>query len=607
MINFALTQVESSIMARSKTTRAAYLSSLPDLTQPGTKPARSGISCGNLAHQAAGMSGRPKIMIAQELAPTLGIISAYNDMLSAHQPYERYPQLIREHAATLGAVAQMAGGVPAMCDGITQGREGMELSLFSRDVIAQATAVALSHNVFDSAVLLGICDKIVPGLIMGAAQFGHLPMVLIPSGPMASGISNDEKAAVRKLYAKGEVGREGLKESEMRAYHSPGTCTFYGTANSNQLLVEVMGLHLPGAAFVLPGTGLRDALTRAAVAQALAGIAQATAYNPLYKILDVRTFINAIVALLATGGSTNHTLHIPAMARACGLIINWDDFDALSAVVPLLARVYPNGAEDINAFHAAGGTPFLIRELLDAGLLFEDVPTVVGQGLRAYTRMPTLNASGTLEFQPAAAQTGNAQVLRGVLDAFDAQGGLRLLRGNLGRAVTKVSAVAQEQQRISASARVFDDQDEVLAAYKRGELSADVVIVLRNQGPRACGMPELHKLMPTLAVMQDAGRKVALVTDGRLSGASGKVLAALHVTPEAACGGLLAQVRDGDIVTVDGVNGELSFATTTIVTESTDTLSTTNINLTNSLGRQLFGLFRAHVSGAEQGACPLFE
>jgi phosphogluconate dehydratase len=461
--------------------------------------------------------------------------------------------------------------------------------------------------VFDSAVLLGICDKIVPGLIMGAAQFGHLPMVLIPSGPMASGISNDEKAGVRKLYAKGEVGREGLKESEMRAYHSPGTCTFYGTANSNQLLVEVMGLHLPGAAFVLPGTGLRDALTRAAVAQALAGVAQANAYNPLYKILDVRTFINAIVALLATGGSTNHTLHIPAMARACGLIINWDDFDALSAVVPLLARVYPNGAEDINAFHAAGGTPFLIRELLDAGLLFEDVPTVLGQGLRAYTRMPTLDASGTLEFQPAAAQTGNAHVLRGVHDAFDAQGGLRLLRGNLGRAVTKVSAVAQDQQRISAPARVFDDQDEVLAAYKRGELNADVVIVLRNQGPRACGMPELHKLMPTLAVMQDAGQKVALVTDGRLSGASGKVLAALHVTPEAACGGLLAQVRDGDIVTVDGVNGELSFATTTIVNESTDTLSTTNINLTNSLGRQLFGLFRAHVSGAEQGACPLFE
>ena len=527
----AIERVTKRITERSADTRGAYLASMAAQRKNGTQ--RGGMGCANMAHTTAALPASDKLKIHAERAPHVGVITAYNDMLSAHQPYEHYPELIRGHARALGATAQVAGGVPAMCDGVTQGASGMELSLFSRDVIALATAVGLSHNVFDAALMLGICDKIVPGLFIGSVQFGHLSTVFVPAGPMTSGLSNDAKAKVRQQYAQGLVGRDALLESESLAYHSPGTCTFYGTANSNQMLMEIMGLHLPGASFVNPGTELRELLSKAALERALANTGKTG--EPAICMADIvseKTIVNGIIGLLATGGSTNHTIHLVAMARAAGVLIDWDDFAELSAVVPLLARVYPNGKADVNHFHAAGGMGFLMRELLAAGLLHGDVKTVVGDGLAAYGQEPWLD-NGQLAWRDVPATSGDTSVLRPVSEPFSADGGLRLLQGNLGRSVVKVSAVAPEHRVVRAPAVVVHDQADLLALFNAGKLEKDLIAVVRYQGPRANGMPELHKLTPPLAVLQDKGFKVALVTDGRMSGASGKVPAAIHLSPEA--------------------------------------------------------------------------
>jgi phosphogluconate dehydratase len=532
--------------------------------------------------------------------PNLAIVTSYNDMLSAHQPFERFPTVIRAAAREVGATAQVAGGVPAMCDGVTQGQAGMELSLFSRDVIAMAAAVALSHGMFDAALCLGVCDKIVPGLLIGALAFGHLPVVFVPAGPMPTGVPNKEKARIRKLFAEGKVGREALLDSEAASYHSAGTCTFYGTANSNQMLMEIMGLHLPGSAFVPPNTPLRDALTVAATQRAARTTALGREHLPLARIVDERAIVNGIVGLLATGGSTNHTLHLVAMARAAGVLIDWDDFNDLSDVVPLLARIYPNGSADVNHFHAAGGMGFLIRELLDAGLLHGDVLTVAGQGLIPYTREPWLAPDG-LAWRDAPRASGDTSVLRPASDPFSADGGLKVLRGNLGRAVVKVSAVAEEHRTVEAPARVFDSQEAVMAAFAAGELARDVIVVVRYQGPRANGMPELHQLTPALASLQDKGYRVALVTDGRMSGASGAVPAAIHVTPEAASGGPLAKVADGDLLRLDSRTGELAAY---VGERAWNARALPSVALQANefgAGRELFRLFRAHAAGAEQG------
>ncbi len=531
----------------------------------------------------------------------LGIVTSYNDMLSAHQPFEYYPQIIRDAAREAGGTAQVAGGVPAMCDGVTQGQPGMELSLFSRDVIAQATAIALSHAMFDAVLCLGVCDKIVPGLLIGALQFGHLPAIFVPAGPMTSGLSNDEKAKIRQQFAEGKLDRAALLEAESRAYHGPGTCTFYGTANSNQLLMEVMGLHLPGAAFVTPNTPLRDALTAAATRRVAAITHLGSDYTPVGILVDERAIVNAIVGLLATGGSTNHTIHLVAIARAAGIIINWDDFDALSAVVPLLARIYPNGSADVNHFHAAGGAGFVIRELLSAGLLHGDVPTVAGQSLSRYTEEPRLNGDAVV-WQPAPLESGDQDVLRTVTAPFSDDGGLRVLRGNLGRSVIKVSAVKPEHRLVEAAALVFDDQDAVLASFKRGELKRDFVAVVRFQGPRANGMPELHKLTPALGSLQDAGFHVALVTDGRMSGASGKVPAAIHVSPECLAGGPLGKVRDGDLIRLDVDAGILEAQ---VSPEEWGRRVPATADLSRNqfgMGRELFQSARAVALTAEEGA-----
>ncbi len=601
--NPILDRVTRRITERSAPTRRAYLDHMAAQRTKGTQ--RAGLGCANMAHTTAALPHEDKLRIHAERAPHLGIVTAYNDMLSAHQPFETYPTLIRWQAQQIGATAQVAGGVPAMCDGITQGEAGMELSLFSRDTIALATAVALSHNVFDAALMLGVCDKIVPGLFMGALQFGHLSTVFVPAGPMTSGLSNDAKAKVRQQYAQGLVGRDALLESEARAYHSPGTCTFYGTANSNQMLMEIMGLHLPGSSFVNPGTPLREALTKAAVERAVANSGRTGApYVPMSRIVDEKTIVNGIVGLLATGGSTNHTLHLVAMARAAGIVIDWDDFSELSAVVPLLARVYPNGSADVNHFHAAGGLGFLMRELRSAGLLHADVHTVMGAGLDAYLHEPWLDGE-RLAWRPVPAASGDTDVLRPVNKPFSEDGGLRLLTGNLGRSVIKVSAVKPQHRVVKAPAVVVHDQQELLAKFKAGELEKDFVAVVRYQGPRANGMPELHKLTPPLAVLQDKGFKVALVTDGRMSGASGKVPAAIHVTPEALAGGALARVQDGDMITLDAERGLLKVdvdeATLAARTVRDPDLS----HHQHGTGRELFGLFRANMSGAEQGASPL--
>ncbi|MDX1755644.1 MAG: phosphogluconate dehydratase [Marinobacter sp.] len=595
----AVVKVTERIRDRSRGTRQDYLDRMAALKRQS--PQRSTLSCGNLAHGFAACPASDKDTLKLMNKANVAIVSAYNDMLSAHQPYQRFPDLIRAAAHGMGSVAQFAGGTPAMCDGVTQGRPGMELSLFSRDVIAMSTAVALSHNMFDATVLLGICDKIVPGLMIGALSFGHLPTILIPSGPMPTGLPNKEKQRVRQLYAEGKVGKEELLETESKSYHSPGTCTFYGTANSNQLLVEVMGLHLPGAAFFNPNTPLRDALTRFATEQVIRLSRPNGGELGLADMVDENSIVNALVALLATGGSTNHTMHWVAIARAAGILIDWNDFAELSAVVPSMTHIYPNGQEDVNAFHEAGGTPFLIRELLSGGYLHDDVETVLGRGLEAYTRMPALR-DDQLVWEPVAERSGNNGVLRAATEPFAPDGGLRVLNGNLGRGVIKVSAVAPEHHRVEAPAVIFHDQDELEAAFNQGLLDRDCVVVVRFQGPTANGMPELHKLTPYLGVVQDRGYRVALVTDGRMSGASGKVPAAIHVYPEAARGGPLARLREGDRVCVDAIAGELSVDVAEAEWASRSPASQDLSANRHGLGRELFGWLRREVSTPEQGA-----
>jgi phosphogluconate dehydratase len=588
--------VTADIVARSKASRAAYLAMVQ--AQIRQERGRARASCGNLAHAIAA-SGEDKSALQALFAPNIAIVSAYNDMLSAHQPFEGYPHIIKEAARAAKGAAQFAGGVPAMCDGVTQGRPGMELSLFSRDAIAMATAIALSHDVFDAAVMLGVCDKIVPGLFIGAASYGDLPVLFIPAGPMPSGLPNKEKAAVRQRYAEGKASRDALLAAEMASYHGPGTCTFYGTANSNQVLMEMMGLHLPGAAFINPNTPLRDALTRAAAQRAVAlGRDGGARFG---EMIDARSLVNAVVGLLATGGSTNHTLHLVAMARAVGYDMRWEDMAALSAVTPLIARVYPNGQADVNHFHAAGGIAYCIRTLMDHGLLHGDIATVFGPGLSAYTQEPMLSDGG-VTWRPGAAQSHDRDVLRGCDDPFSAEGGIRLITGDLGQAIMKTSAVAAVHRVIEAPAIVFDDQDDFLTAFKAGKLDRDHVAVIRFQGPSANGMPELHKLTPALSSLLDRGFKVALVTDGRMSGASGKVAAALHVTPEAVNGGAIARVQDGDVIRLDGETGRLTLKVSAdALAARKPAAAPAHQRNPYGVGRDLFGLFRAHTAPANHG------
>jgi len=569
------------------------------------RPSRARLGCANLAHGFAACGPTDKARLKALDAPNLGIVTAYNDMLSAHRPYEQYPELIRAEARRLGAVAEVAGGVPAMCDGITQGEAGMELSLFSRDVIAMATGVALSHRMFDGALMLGICDKIVPGLVIGALAFAHLPVIFVPSGPMPSGISNGEKNRVRQLFAEGRASRDDLLEAESRSYHAPGTCTFYGTANTNQMLMEIMGLHLPGASFVAPGTPLRDALTRASVARLLAIGRTGEAFTPLYRVLDERAFVNGIVGLAATGGSTNLTLHLVAMARAAGIRLTWDDFADLSAVTPLVARAYPNGQADVNQFRDAGGVPFLVRELLGEGLLHEDARTVWGEGTAGQAQRPELAADGSLRFVPPPAISADETVVRPIERPFQPTGGIELLTGNLGRSVIKSSAVAPDRRVIEAPARVFASQEEVQAAFKAGTLTGDFVAVVRFQGPKSNGMPELHKLTPPLGVLQDRGQRVALVTDGRMSGASGKVPAAIHLTPEAVDGGPIARLRDGDRIRLDCDAGRLDVLVDPAEWANRPAATADLGGNGFGVGRELFATFRRSVGPAEEGASSL--
>lgn len=596
-------EVTRRIQARSAATRQRYLEMVRAAASKG--PHRGTLPCGNLAHGVAACGESDKQTLRLMNQANVAIVSAYNDMLSAHQPFERFPGLIKQALHEIGSVGQFAGGVPAMCDGVTQGEPGMELSLASRDVIAMSTAIALSHNMFDAALCLGVCDKIVPGLLIGSLRFGHLPTVFVPAGPMPTGISNKEKAAVRQLFAEGKATREELLASEMASYHAPGTCTFYGTANTNQLLVEVMGLHLPGASFVNPNTPLRDELTREAARQASRLTPENGNYVPMAEIVDEKAIVNSVVALLATGGSTNHTLHLLAIAQAAGIQLTWQDMSELSHVVPTLARIYPNGQADINHFQAAGGMSFLIRQLLDGGLLHEDVQTVAGPGLRRYTREPFLE-DGRLVWREGPERSLDEAILRPLDKPFSAEGGLRLMEGNLGRGVMKVSAVAPEHQVVEAPVRIFHDQASLAAAFKAGELERDLVAVVRFQGPRANGMPELHKLTPFLGVLQDRGFKVALVTDGRMSGASGKVPAAIHVSPEAIAGGPLARLLDGDRVRVDGVNGELRVLVDDAEWQARS-LEPAPQDGNLGCGRELFAFMRNAMSSAEEGACSFTE
>ena len=591
--------VTDRIIARSQPWRSAYLARLASALHDGVQ--RTALSCTNLAHGFAAFPASDKLILRQERQPSVAIVSSYNDMLSAHQPLARFPALIKDAARSAGGVAQFAGGVPAMCDGVTQGQPGMELSLFSRDTIAMSTAIALSHNMFDAVVYLGVCDKIVPGLLIGALHFGHLPAVFIPAGPMTSGMPNSEKARIRQLYAQGKIGREELLEAEAQSYHGAGTCTFYGTANSNQMLMEVMGLHLPGAAFITPDTPLRDALTAAATRRAVQIATHTPEYTPVGRLVDEKSIVNAIIALLATGGSTNHTLHLVAIAKAAGIVIDWDDFSALSEVIPLLTRIYPNGEADVNHFHAAGGPGFVIRELLDAGLLHDDVTTILGNSLRAHCREPILQEQKVV-WQDVPRESADSTVVRGAAAPFSADGGLRLLVGNLGRAVIKVSAVKPAYRLVEAPAIVFDSQEAFLEAYQAGELNRDFVAVVRFQGPRANGMPELHSLTPALSNLQDAGFHVALVTDGRMSGASGKVPAAIHVSPEVLAGGPLGLIRSGDLIRLDTDNGVLEAL---VPAEQWNQRSVASADLRGNqvgMGRDLFAMFRANVSAAELGA-----
>jgi phosphogluconate dehydratase len=599
-----ITEVTQRITERSAPTREAYLRHIRAAAEAG--PNRTRLSCSNLAHGFAACDLHDKDALKGDARVNIAIVSSYNDMLSAHQPLERFPALIKQAVREAGGVAQFAGGVPAMCDGVTQGQAGMELSLFSRDVIALASAIALSHDMFDGALYLGVCDKIVPGLLIAALAFGHLPAIFVPGGPMPSGLPNSEKAKVRQLYAEGKVGRRELLEAESRSYHGPGTCTFYGTANSNQMLMEIMGLHLPGSSFVNPNTPLRDALTQAAARRITEITAQGNEYTPIGEVVDERAVVNAVVGLHATGGSTNHTIHLVAMARAAGIELTWDDFAEISDVVPLLCRIYPNGLADVNHFQAAGGMQFLIGELLEAGLLHADVRTVRGEGgLERYREEAVLEGERVV-WRAGPRQSADPAVLAPAAKPFSASGGLKLLAGNLGRAVIKTSAVKPERHVIEAPAVVFEDQDELQAAFKRGELERDFVAVVRFQGPRANGMPELHKLTPTLGVLQDRGFKVALVTDGRMSGASGKVPAAIHVTPEAADGGPIARLRNGDLVRVDAAAGRLD----ALVDEAdwswrTITAEPDLSRYAQGVGRELFANFRAQVGSAETGAAAI--
>jgi phosphogluconate dehydratase len=595
MINPDIAAITDRIRAQSRDTRADYLARMDEARKSGRS--RRTVACGNLAHAFAAAPLGDKALLKSGGSVNIGIVNAYNDMLSAHQPLGAYPELIKQAARTERCTAQVAGGVPAMCDGVTQGQPGMELSLFSREVIALATAVSLSHNMFDAGLMLGVCDKIVPGLMIGALSFGQMPILFVPAGPMPSGIPNREKARVRELFAQGQVGRDALLESESASYHSAGTCTFYGTANSNQMLMELMGVHLPGTAFVNPDTPLREALTRQAALQAIA-LARA-GEAPLSEVIDERAIVNGVVGLMATGGSTNHTLHLIAMARAAGVVLTWDDFDAISRVTPLLTRIYPNGSADVNHFQAAGGMAFLVRELLDAGLLHENVTTVAGPSLRAYAAEPGLDGD-KLVWRPAAQTSLDLDILRPASDPFDREGGLRVLRGNLGTSVIKTSAVAPEHRVVEAPAIIFHDQDDFIAAFKRGELDKDFVAVVRFQGPKANGMPELHSLTPSLSILQGKGRRVALVTDGRMSGASGKVPAAIHLSPEAADAGPIARIREGDMIRLDALTGELNVKVDAATFQAREPVRFTQAQY--GLGRELFAPFRAAVGPAEAGA-----
>ena len=599
-----ISAVTEKIVARSKDSRARYLDKIDDAV--ARQPRRKALGCANVAHGFAACGPQDKDMLRNGAGPNIGIVTAYNDMLSAHQPFETYPDLIRNAARAAGGTAQVAGGVPAMCDGVTQGETGMELSLFSRDVIALSTAVALSHQMFDVAVYLGVCDKIVPGLVIGALSFGHLPAVFIPAGPMTSGLPNDEKGKIRQLFAEGKVGRDALLEAECKSYHGPGTCTFYGTANTNQMLMEIMGLHLPGSTFVNPGTPLRDAITAESARQALAITALGNDYRPIGRIYDEKAVVNGVVGLLATGGSTNHTMHLIAMAAAAGIAITWNDFAELSQVVPLMTRVYPNGKADVNHFNAAGGMGFLIRELLGAGLLHEDVSTIMGTGLGAYTKEARLGPAKELVFAEAVTTSADDSVLRGYANPFQPTGGLQVLQGNLGTSVIKTSSIPADRHIIEAPARVFHAQEELQAAFKAGELKGDVIAVVRFQGPKANGMPELHRLTPPLAVLQERGFRVALVTDGRMSGASGKVPAAIHLTPEAVDGGPIAKIRDGDIIRLDAETGTLEVLGNRAEFAARAPATADLSKNASGTGRELFAAFRAITGSAAQGAS-IFE
>ena len=597
--------VTARIQERSRPTRSDYLADMEQAARAG--PVRTAVSCTNLAHGCAAASDDEKLILKSSSGgANIAIINAYNDMLSAHAPYRHYPEQLKGYLAEKNHVAQMAGGVPAMCDGVTQGQTGMELSLFSRDVIAMSTAIALSHQVFDGSLMLGICDKIVPGLLMAALRFGHLPTVFVPSGPMPSGISNASKAKTRQAYARGDVGEAELLESEMGSYHSEGTCTFYGTANSNQMLMEIMGLQLPGSSFVPPGSDIRHALNRAAAHRLTEITALESGYMPIGHIVDEKAMVNAMVGLLATGGSTNHSIHLVAIARMAGIVIDWQDLTDLSEVVPLMTRMYPNGSADVNAFEAAGGMPFLIRELLDAELLHEEVNTILGKGLRQWCQWPQLSGPGELTWEPAATRSSNLTVLAPARAPFLAEGGMKLVSGNLGRAIMKVSAVPDDRWVIEAPARVFTSQQQVLAAYQADQLNQDVIVVLKGQGPRANGMPELHQLTPALTNLQELGYRVALVTDGRLSGASGKVPAAIHLSPEALIDGPLHAVKDGDMILLDGHKGTLNVTAADFSKRLQSPRPALNVSASaKGVGRELFTGFRQLAGPADRGAISL--
>ena len=603
--NAKISVITARIIERSKHTREAYLGRISEAVSKGVH--RGVLGCANLAHGFAVCSPSDKAALAGDRVPNLGIITSYNDMLSAHQPFETYPAMIREAAREAGGVAQVAGGVPAMCDGVTQGQPGMELSLFSRDLIAMAAAVGLSHNMFDSTVYLGVCDKIVPGLAIAALTFGHLPAVFIPAGPMTSGLPNDEKSKIRQLYAEGKVGREELLEAESKSYHGPGTCTFYGTANSNQMLMEIMGFHMPGSSFINPGTPLRDALTKEATKRALAITAQGNEFTAAGQMIDERSIVNGVVGLHATGGSTNHTLHLLAIARAAGIILTWEDISELSDAVPLLARVYPNGLADVNHFHAAGGMGFLIKELLKEGVLHDDVRTVFGHGLEAYTIDAKLGENGAVVRNAAADLSGDPKVLSSIHSPFQENGGLKMLTGNIGKSVIKISAVKHESRVIEAPAIIFHDQSELQQAFKDGKLERDFVAVVRFQGPKANGMPELHKLTPPLGVLQDRGFKVALLTDGRMSGASGKVPAAIHMTPEAVDGGAIGKIMDGDMIRLDAIHGTIEVLVDAAEFDARPNAVADLSGNSYGMGRELFAPFRQMVGTADHGASVLFN